>query len=58
MTNKKGTKKSVEVDLPLKKRKYSFFVLANSLGKELLIFADISENVTDQGLFGYVAIGD
>ncbi len=57
LANKKDTEKSIELDLPLKNRNYSFFVLANSLGKELVIFADISENITDQGLFGYAVIG-
>lgn len=52
-----GTK-SLQIDLPFKKRKYTFSVLSNALGNEMLLFMDISENVVDKGLFGYVILED
>ena len=53
---KKDNSKLVKLELPIKKREYSFSVLSNDSGEEILIFMDISENITDKGLFGYVLI--
>jgi hypothetical protein len=50
--------KSLHLELPIKKRDYSFTVLNNSSGNEILIFMDISERIVDSGLFGYVTIED
>jgi len=48
--------KSVRLELPMKKREYSFAVLRNSAGKEMLVFMDIAEVVVDEGLFGYAML--
>jgi hypothetical protein len=55
---RKDGSKSIQLELPLKKRDYSFSVLNNSSGDEILIFMDISETTVDQGLFGFVTITD
>lgn len=56
LADRKDGSKSLQIDLPIKKREYSFSVLSNALGDELLIFMDISEKIVDKGLFGYVII--
>lgn len=56
VANKKDNSKTIKIELPLKKRKYSFNVLKNLQGDELIIFMDISETVRDKGLFGYAMI--
>ncbi len=56
LAERKDGKRKFEVELPVKKRKYSFSVLENFVGEEMLIFMDISEDVVDKGLFGYVTI--
>lgn len=56
LAERKDRKKAIKVELPVKKRTYSFSVLKNDEGKEMLIFMDISEDVIDKGLFGYVII--
>jgi len=48
--------KAIQLELPLKKRQYSFKVLKNAQGNELIVFMDISETVSDKGFFGYVVI--
>lgn len=53
---RKDKAKSVELELPVKKRDYSFAVLQNDLSDELILFMDISENIEDKGLFGYILI--
>ena len=58
LAHKKDGSKSLHVELPNKKRDYSFSVLKNSSGGEILIFMDISEKIVDTGLFGYVTIAD
>jgi hypothetical protein len=58
LAHKKDGSKSLHVELPNKKRDYSFAVLKNSGGDEILIFMDISEKIVDAGLFGYVTITD
>lgn len=58
LVNKKDRSKSLHVELPNKKRDYSFAVLNNSSDGEILIFMDISEKIVDTGLFGYVMITD
>ena len=58
LANKKDSSKSIELELPTKKRKYSFYILRNISGQELLIFMDISETIIDKGLFGFVLIRD
>jgi hypothetical protein len=58
LAHKKDGSKSLHVELPIKKRDYSFSVLKNSSGNEILIFMDISEKIVDTGLFGYVVISD
>jgi hypothetical protein len=58
LARKKGGRKSLHLELPIKKRDYSFSVLNNSSGDEILIFMDISEIIVDTGLFGYVTITD
>ena len=52
----KRDNKSIRLELPVKKREYSFAVLRNSAGKEMLVFMDISEGVVDEGLFGYAML--
>ena len=56
--HKKDGSKSLHLELPNKKRNYSFAVLKNSSGGAILIFMDISEKIVDTGLFGYVTITD
>lgn len=56
LASRKDGKKTIEIDLPLRKRPYSFFALANPSGSELVVLMDMSENVTDRGLFGYVVV--
>lgn len=56
VASKKDNSKSVKIELPLKKRKYSLNALKNMQGDELIIFMDISETVRDKGLFGYAII--
>lgn len=56
LASRKDGSKSIQIELPLKKRKYNFSVLNNSSGEEILIFMDISENIIDTGLFGYIVI--
>jgi hypothetical protein len=56
--NRKDKSKSIQIELPSKKRNYAFEVLRNSLGEELLVFMDVSETVVDKGLFGYALIGN
>lgn len=58
LARKKNGRKSLHLELPVKKRGYSFSVLNNSSGDEILIFMDISEIIVDTGLFGYVTITD
>ena len=58
LARKKDGSKSLHVELPSKKRDYSFSVLNNSSGDEIVIFMDISEKIVDTGLFGYVKITD
>ena len=58
LANKKDRSKSLHVELPNKKRDYSFVVLNNSSDGEILIFMDISEKIVDTGMFGYVIITD
>jgi hypothetical protein len=48
--------KSLQFVLPKKRREYSFSVLMNSEGNEILIFMDISEDIVDKGLFGFIEI--
>ncbi|MCP4351215.1 MAG: hypothetical protein GY795_37600 [Desulfobacterales bacterium] len=55
---RKDGKKIIEVELPVKKRKYTFSVLKNAVEEEILIFMDISEDIADKGLFGYVTVKD
>jgi len=52
--------RSLELDLPIKKREYWFEVWKDISGKEILMFMDLGyeENVVDQGLFGYVVISE
>ena len=56
VASKKDNSKTVQIELPLKKRKYSFSALKNLQGDELIVFMDISETVRDKGLFGYAII--
>ena len=58
LAHQKNGSKSLHVELPIKKRDYSFSVLKNSSGDEILIFMDISEKIVDTGLFGFVVISD
>ena len=53
---KTGSKISVIFDLPMNKRAYTFYVLANELGQESILFMDLSEDISDQGLFGYIVL--
>ncbi len=53
---KNDKSKSMELELPIGKREYSFSVFENDSKNELLIFMDISEFIKDKGLFGYVMI--
>lgn len=56
VAQKEDSNKAIQIELPLKKRQYSFRVLKNSQGDELVIFMDISESIRDEGLFGYAVI--
>lgn len=56
IVSRKDRSKSVTIELPYKKRGYSFDVLENKQGAELIIFMDISETIIDKGLFGYAVI--
>jgi len=58
IARKKNNMRVVKLELPVKKRDYSFNVLENIHGDELIVFMDISENVRDEGIFGYVIIKD
>jgi hypothetical protein len=58
LVRKKDGSKSLHMELPIKKRDYSFSVLNSSSGDEIVIFMDISEKIVDTGLFGYVTITD
>lgn len=58
LVRKNDGSKSLHLELPIKKRDYSFTVLNDSSGNEILIFMDISERIVDSGLFGYVTIKD
>lgn len=56
LAERKDGSKSLKLEIPVKKRPYSFSVLKNASGTELLLFMDISEETVDRGLFGYVVI--
>ncbi len=56
LAEKKDGSRSIQMELPVKKRSYKISVLDNSLGEEMVIFMDISETVVDKGLFGFVVI--
>ena len=58
LVHKKDGSKSLHLELPIKKRDYSFSVLNNSSGDEIIIFMDISDKIVDTGMFGYVTITD
>ena len=53
---RKDSTKAVKIELPICKREYSFAVLNNDDGEEMVVFMNISEDVVDKGLFGYVKI--
>lgn len=53
---KKNKTKSMNLDLPLNKRKYLFSVLKNITGEEMVVFMDISETISDRGFFGFVIV--
>ena len=53
---KTGSTASVIFDLPKKKRAYWFYVLANEIGQESILFMDLSEDISDQGIFGYIVL--
>lgn len=48
--------KSLQFELPVKKSDYSFTVLSNSSGGEVILFMNTAENIVDNGLFGYIVI--
>ncbi len=54
-TKKDGTI-SLQIELPYKKRDYTFYVLQNDNDQELIVFGDLSEFVEDNGIFGYVFV--
>ena len=47
---------SLEITLPKKIADYEFVALRNKLNKEILLFFNISENVIERGIFGYVLL--
>lgn len=53
---KKDKSKSIELEVPIKKRNYNFAVLENEAKENLILFMDISESIMDKGLFGYILI--
>ena len=53
---RKDGSKTIQLELPLKKRPYNFNVLKNVQGDELIVFMGIPETDRDKGLFGYVVI--
>lgn len=53
---KKDKSKSLELELPVKKRDYNFAVLKNESNNDLILFMDISEDIKDKGLFGYILV--
>jgi len=50
-----GTK-SVQFELPVRKTSYSFNILSNASGEEVLLFMNVAENVVDRGFFGYIVM--
>lgn len=46
----------VVFDLPKKMIDYSFYVLADGNGRETILFMNISDKVTDSGLFGFIIL--
>ena len=52
----KDKSKALELELPIKRRDYNFAVLKNESDDYLILFMDISEDINDKGLFGYILI--
>jgi len=54
---KKNESKSIRLYMPLKKHHYSFSILENNYGDEIVLFMSLSDYVEDRennGIFGYV----
>ncbi len=49
-------KKTLSIELPDRKRNYSFAILRGDADEETIVFMDVDEKITDTGLFGYVVM--
>lgn len=50
--------KALRLYMPSRKQHYSFSILENDYGDEIVLFMDISEYVVGNGIFGYVLINN
>jgi len=56
LVKRKDESKVIHLNMPLRKQNYSFSVLENDNGDEIVLFMDISEYVIGNGIFGYAII--
>ena len=56
LLKRKDGSKAFQLYMPLRKQHYSFSVLKNDHGDEIVLFMDLSEYVVGKGIFGYVII--
>ena len=56
LVRRKDEGKVFRLYMPPRKQHYSFSVLKNDNGDEIVLFMDLSEYVYDNGIFGYVVI--
>ena len=47
---------SFELELPVKKRKYTITILHEQTGFNMVLFMDIEDEISDKGLFGYIIL--
>ena len=56
LVKRKDGNKALLLTMPLRKQHYSFSILKNDYGDEIILFMDLSDYVVDNGTFGYVII--
>ena len=56
LLKRKDGNKAFQLYMPLREQHYSFSVLKNDHGDEIVLFMDLSEYVVGKGIFGYVII--
>jgi len=56
LVKRKDGSKALQLYVPLRKQHYSFSILKNDNGDEIVLFMDLSEYVVSNGIFGYVLL--